>query len=65
MVAGVPVHLATGVDSRVGPYLGRGGARGVMGQASPSLHLFTLVIFRCISEQGSLLLINSDNVVIN
>jgi hypothetical protein len=30
------VYLATGLDSRVGPYLSKKGAGGVMGQASPS-----------------------------
>jgi hypothetical protein len=34
------VYLATGLDSRVGPYLSRRGAGGVMGQASPSSLLF-------------------------
>jgi hypothetical protein len=58
------VHLTTGLDSRVGPYLSRGGALGVMGQASPSLHLFTISYIPLHSEQWSLLLINSDDVVI-
>jgi hypothetical protein len=34
------VYLATGLDSRVGPYLSGRGAGGVMGQASPSSLLF-------------------------
>jgi hypothetical protein len=59
------VHLATGLDSRVGSYLGRGGAWGVMGQASPSLCLFSVSFIPLHSEQWSLLLLNSDDVVIN
>jgi hypothetical protein len=34
----------------VGPYLGGGGARGVMGQASPSLHLFIVSFIPLHSE---------------
>jgi hypothetical protein len=37
----------------------------VMGQASPSLHLLTVSYIPLHSEQWSLLLINSENVVIN
>jgi hypothetical protein len=59
------VHLTTGVDRRVGPYLGWGGAWGVMGQASPSFHLFIVSFMPLHSEQWSLLLLKSDDVVIN
>jgi hypothetical protein len=44
------VYLATGLDSRVGPYLSRRGAGGVMGQASPSSLYLPLVNFRCIQD---------------
>jgi hypothetical protein len=37
----------------------------VMGQASPSLRLFTVSYILLLSKQRSLLLINSDDVVIN
>jgi hypothetical protein len=37
----------------------------VMGQASPSLRLFTVSYIPLHSEQRSLLLINSNDVVIN
>jgi hypothetical protein len=50
------IHLTTGLDSRVGPYLGWGGARGVMGQASPSLHLIIISFIPLHFEQWSLLL---------
>jgi hypothetical protein len=36
-----------------------------MGQASPSLRLFTVSYILLLSKQRSLLLINSDDVVIN
>jgi hypothetical protein len=51
------VHLATRLDSQVGPYLGWGGAWGVMGQVSPSLHLRIISFIPLRSEQWSPLLL--------
>jgi hypothetical protein len=59
------INLATGLDSRVRPYLSRGGTWGVMGQASPSPRLFIVSFILLHFEQWPLLLLNSDDVVIN
>jgi hypothetical protein len=37
----------------------------VMGQASPSLHLFIVSLFRCIPNNDHYFCSNSDDVVIN
>jgi hypothetical protein len=59
------VHLATRLDSRVGPYLSWGGAWGVKGQTSPSLCLLIVSFIPLHSKQWLLLLLNSDDDVIN